>query len=31
MILSEFKRDIDQLNFIPNLVLHEFEGLLYGI
>jgi hypothetical protein len=30
-ILSEFKRDIDQLNFIPNLVLHEFEGLLYGI
>jgi hypothetical protein len=25
MILSEFKRDIDQLNFIPNLVLHEFE------
>jgi len=29
-IVSEFKRDIDQLNFIPNLVLHEFEGLLFS-
>ena len=30
MILSEIKKDINQSNFIPNLIVHEFEGLLFS-
>jgi hypothetical protein len=30
MIFSEIKKDINQSNFIPNLIVHEFEGLLFS-
>lgn len=30
MLTDELKNDIDQPNFIPNIVIHEFEALLFG-
>ena len=27
---KQFKLDINEQNFIPNLIIHEFEGLLYS-
>ncbi len=29
-VLEKFQKDIDQSNFIPFLLLHEYEGLLFS-